>query len=187
MQPDRATWLVSMGELDRETRFTDAFQRHYRQLFAYIYTLVRSYTDAEDVLQQASLVLWKKFDEYQPDGSFFTWACGVARFEALMFLRSQRRYRVHFSEAFQLKVAAAMAAMRPETVDMRAQALDGCVQRLPESQRDLLCQCFGGAKTIAAVAKETGRSTHSIYSSLRHIRSKLLECVDQFVSDEVTK
>jgi RNA polymerase sigma-70 factor (ECF subfamily) len=172
-----------MSHDQRESRFADLLREHYRQLFAYAYTIVRSYPDAEDVVQQASLVLWAKFDDYRPGTNFFTWASSVARLEALSHLRRQRRYRAHFSEAFQLRLASAMSGVPTETTNGRISALEDCVQKLPENQQDLLRQCFGGAKTVAAVAQEAGRTTHSIYSSLRNIRSKLLDCVDQSVSE----
>jgi RNA polymerase sigma-70 factor (ECF subfamily) len=165
----------------------EVFQEHYRQIFGYVYALLRNYTDAEDVVQQTSLALWKKFDEYQPGSNFFAWACNVARREALMFLRHQRRYRAHFSEAFQLRLAAAMAGVRPQVVNGRAQALEDCVQALPQNQRDLLLQCFGGTKSVATVAEEAGRTTFSIYSSLRNIRNKLLDCVNRSVSESTRK
>lgn len=172
-----------MSNRDRETRFPSLLREHYRRLFTYVYAIVRSYPDAEDVLQQASLVLWEKFGNYQPGTDFFAWACSVARREALHFLRQQRRYRAHFSEAFQLRLAAAMAGMPTETASVRADALEDCVKSLPDTQRELLQQCFGGVKTVAIVAHETSRTTHSIYSSLRNIRNKLLDCVDHSVSD----
>lgn len=170
------------SQLDRETRFAELFRKHYHQLFGYVHTLVRNSVDAEDVVQQTSLILWRKFDEYQPGSNFCTWACTAARFEAMKFLRSNRRYREHFSEAFQVKLAETMAGLRPEIVNARALALPDCVDRLPENQRELVLQCFDGSKSVATIAEETGRTTHSIYSSLRNIRNKLLDCIDRSVS-----
>lgn len=172
-----------MRDRDPENEFARLFRDHYRQLFGYVYTLVRHHADAEDVVQRAALLLWEKFAEYRPDTSFATWACAIARFETMNFLKQQRRYRARFSEAFQLRLAAAMAGLPPETANLRAQALDDCIAKLPENQRELLRQCFGGTQTVAEVACETGRTTHSIYSSLRNIRNKLLDCVDQSVSE----
>jgi RNA polymerase sigma-70 factor, ECF subfamily len=80
-----------MHDFDRETRFSELFREHFRQIFGYIYTLLRNCTEAEDVAQLTSLALWKKFDEYRLGTSFIAWACRVARFEALAFLRQQRR------------------------------------------------------------------------------------------------
>lgn len=172
-----------MSNRDRDDRFPSLLREHYRRLFAYVYAIVRSYPDAEDVVQRASLVLWEKFGDYRPETDFFAWACSVARLEALHFLRQQRRYRAHFSEAFQLRMAAAMAGMPADAANVRADALDDCVKNLPDAQRELLQQCFGGGKTVAIVARETSRTTHSIYSSLRNIRNKLLDCVDHSVSE----
>jgi len=160
----------------------ELFREHYSQLFGYVLTIVRNSADAEDVVQQASLILWKKFDEYRPNTNFFGWACVTARFEAMKYLRRERRYRAHFSEAFQLKLAETMAGIRPEVVTSRDLALHDCVQRLPDKQRELILRCFSDSKNVAIVARETGRTTHSIYSSLRNIRSKLLDCVDQSVA-----
>ena len=170
-----------MSSYDQETRFSRLLRHHYRRLFAYVYAIVRSYPDAEDVIQQASLVLWEKFDDYKPETDFFPWACSVARLEAMHFLRQQRRYRAHFSEAFQLRLAVAMAGIPADVAAVRVSALEDCVENLPGAQRELLQQCFGGSKTVAMIAQETGRTTHSIYSSLRNIRNKLLDCVDQSV------
>ncbi len=172
-----------MADADRESEFARLFQDCYRQLFAYVHVLVRNYTDAEDVVQQTSVVLWRKFDEYQPGTSFAAWACGVGRFEALNFLKQRRRYHARFSEAFQLRLAEAMAGVAPAEVNQRAEALEDCVKQLPESQRDLLRRCFGGSESVADAARQLGRTTHSVYSSLRNIRQKLLECVDQSTTE----
>jgi RNA polymerase sigma-70 factor, ECF subfamily len=172
---------------DREHLFATLFREHYHQLFGYVYTLVRHYADAEDVVQRTSFVLWEKFADYRPGTSFATWACAIARFEALNFLKQQRRYRAHFSEAVQLRLAATMTKITTETVNRRAQVLDDCIDKLPESQRNLLRCCFGGTQTVAEVAQKTGRTTHSIYSSLRNIRGKLLDCVDHSVPEEVNQ
>ena len=67
---------------DRDRRFTEQLQRHHRRLYGYVFTLLRNHQDAQDVFQQTSLVLWEKFDEFQPDTNFLTWACTVARFKA---------------------------------------------------------------------------------------------------------
>jgi RNA polymerase sigma-70 factor, ECF subfamily len=172
-----------MSNRDREARFAKLLREHYRRLFAYSYSIVRSYPDVEDVLQQASLVLWEKFDDYQSGTDFFAWACTVARFESLHFLRQQRRYRAHFSEAFQLRLADAIADIPTTTVNARVTALEDCVNSLPEAQRELLRRCLAETKAVAVVAQEMGRTPHSIYSSLRNIRNKLLDCVDRSVSE----
>ncbi len=170
-----------MSNQDRENRFAEQLRRHHRRLFGYIYTLLRNFDDAEDVFQQTSLTLWEKFDEYQPGTSFAAWACTIARFKSLNFLTQHHRYQAHFSEAFQLRLAIIQAAIPEEEFDLRAATLEDCVEKLPPNQQKLVRSCFGGMQTVGDLARELGRTTHSLYSSLRNIRKKLLDCVDQAV------
>lgn len=169
---------------ERETQFAQHLERHHRQIFSYIYALLRNFDDAEDVFQQTSLTLWEKFDEYRPGTSFTAWAYAIARFKSLNFLTQHRRYQAHFSEAFQLRLAAIQASVSAEELDSRAVALDDCVEKLPLNQRELLRRHFAGTQTPAELARELGRTTHSLYSSLRNIRRKLLDCVDQSLLEE---
>jgi RNA polymerase sigma-70 factor (ECF subfamily) len=176
-----------MSSQDRESRFAEQLCRHHRRLFGYIYTLLRNFDDAEDVFQQTSLTLWEKFDEYQAGTNFAAWACAIAHFKSHNFLTQHRRYQSHFSEAFQLRLAAIQAAIPVKELDMRTAALEDCVEKLPARQRELVRRCFGGAQTVRELARGLGRTTHSLYSSLRNIRKKLLDCVDQVVVERGEK
>ena len=176
--------MTPSADSDRDCRFTEQLQRHHRRLYGYIFTLLRNHQDAQDVFQQTSLVLWEKFDEFQPETNFVTWACTVARFKALDFQRRQRRYRAHFSQTFQLRLAEVHEHIPSEEFENRSAALDECVERLPPGQRACLRDCFGENRSVATAAKQLGRTTHSVYSSLRNIREKLLDCVDAAVTGE---
>jgi RNA polymerase sigma-70 factor, ECF subfamily len=176
--------MTPVADSDRDRRFTEQLERHHRRLYGYIFTLLRNHQDAQDVFQQTSLVLWEKFDEFQPDTNFLTWACSVARFKALDFEKQQRRYRTRFSDAFQLRLAEVHAKITPEEFEARSTALEDCVEKLPPVQRALLRDRFTKGLSVAAVAKEAGRTPHSVHSSLRHIREKLLDCIEVAVSKE---
>ena len=64
----------------RTEEFVELSSSHQRQLLGYIFTLVGNMDDAEDLLQQTNLILWRKFDDYQPGTDFIRWACYVAAF-----------------------------------------------------------------------------------------------------------
>ena len=83
-----------VGMAPEKTReFVQLLLASQRRLYAFIRAQVRSRNDADDLLQQTSAVLWEKFADFQPDGDFARWACGVARLEVLTHLRNQRRLR----------------------------------------------------------------------------------------------
>src|SRR6202040_3274100 len=67
--------------------FLRLFLENERRLYAYILTLLANHADADDVLQEASLVMWDKFDEQHPPDHFLAWACRIAYFKVLDFCK----------------------------------------------------------------------------------------------------
>ena len=163
--------------IDRQAEFAAQLRRHQTQLFSYIYSLVRDLDDADDLFQQTSLVLWDKFDRFDPSRSFLAWACGVARFEVANWVRYRSRHRLHFSDEVNLLLIDAQEELEADEGEARRAALADCLKKLRARDQQLLDACYGRAVRIAEVARDWGRSTQSIHNSLRRIRRALCECV----------
>lgn len=170
-------------KLDEE--FIELLTQHESQLLGYIYALVHDHEDASDVFQQTSLVLWKKFSSYQHGTSFQAWACRVARYEALNFLRTKRRNLARFSDSLIEEIAACVEIDSGEASDVDRRAmLAECLESLAEGPRELILRCYTGGEKIRDVAAELGRSPQSVCNSLRKIRGRLFECVDRKIAAE---
>jgi RNA polymerase sigma-70 factor (ECF subfamily) len=174
-----------MGTIsDLKTEFAALLRQHQSQLFGYIYSLVRDLDDADDLFQQTSLVLWDKFDLFDPSRSFIAWACGVARFEVSNFLRSRNRHRLYFSDDLAMMLIEAHEALDEEPLEVRRTALAECMKKLRANDQQLLDAYYGRQKRIPEVAHQWGRSTQSIHNSLRRIRRTLFECVSRSLAHE---
>ncbi len=169
---------------DRTETFTGNLKRCQTQLLRYIFALVRNVEDAQDVFQQTCIVLWNKFDQFDPDsGGFLAWACTVARFEAYHFLKRHRRYRARFSEEFAARMAEFAVSSSAGRIEARQSALPGCIDELPPSQRELLMLCYGENQRVVEVAARLGRPVSGVHNSLRLIRAKLMDCIERAVRE----
>src|SRR5947209_11694655 len=83
---------------DKSKLFLRLFLQNERRVYAYILTLLPHRADADDVLQDASLVMWDKFDPRQPPDDFAAWGCRIAYFKILDFFKKSQRCRVRFSQ-----------------------------------------------------------------------------------------
>ena len=81
-----------------EALFLRCLARERRRLHHFIYSLVPNSADAEDVFQQASVTMWRRFSEYDRDRDFYAWACGVAFYTVQNFRRATQRRRMLFSD-----------------------------------------------------------------------------------------
>lgn len=167
----------------REEEFITLLTRHKHQVFNLIFCIVHSLPDTEDVFQQAMIVLWSKFDEFQRGTDFGAWASRVARYRALNFIRSKRRDRLHFSEDL-ISHIAECEFDSAEVQDARLRALAACRQKLSQSDQMLLSVCYGGETTISEASKLVGRPVRSVYDSLARIRGALYDCIARTLSRE---
>ncbi len=168
----------------RQLEFAAYLEQYQSQLFGYIHSLVRNLNDADDLFQQTTLVLWKKFTDFDRSRSFLAWACGVARFEIANFLRSRSRHHLYFSDELNLLLIEAHEELRHEEIEDRREALAQCAGKLRDSDRELLADCYGEASDIPQAAQRRGRSPQSVYNSLRRIRRALFECIRRTLDHE---
>jgi len=161
----------------RKAEFAELLRHHQTRLYGYIHSLVRDLNDADDLYQQTTLILWKKFSEFDRQRCFFAWACGIARLEVANFLRSRGRQRLYFSDDLCLLLVEAQAELTNEELEDRRDALARCVEKLRQRDRELLAECYGETAGVHGAANRRGRSPQSVYNSLRRIRRALFECI----------
>jgi RNA polymerase sigma-70 factor (ECF subfamily) len=165
--------------------FLRLFLQNERRLYAYILTLLPHRADADDILQEASLVLWDKFDENNPPADFAAWGCRIAYFKVLDFLKKTQRTRVHFSQAMLERVAETAVEQAPTLqLDERRAALAGCIEKLNPRDRDLLGLRFADGATTQSTAVQAGRSVEAVYKALAKIRQALFDCVTRALAQE---
>ena len=162
---------------NRDDELVRLLTTHKRQLFGLIFALVHSVADAEDVFQQTCLVMWEKFDQFEPETDFVAWAGSIARFKAIDMLRARKRQRVQFSPTL-LEQLAEQSQSRPEHYEARAEALEGCKEKLSSRDRQTLQACYEQGTTIKQAAAKLKRPVGSVYDSLSRIRRALLACIE---------
>ena len=151
---------------------------HEIRLRAFALSLVPHWADAEEVLQQANLVLWQKFGQFQPGTSFFSWACKVIHLTAKDFRKRQRRERARFSDHFFDAIARETADAEEELSD-REVLLGECMAMLKDRQLRLLRLRYDQGGAVAEVAAAMGAKPKAIYAALDRIHKALFDCVER--------
>jgi RNA polymerase sigma-70 factor (ECF subfamily) len=168
------------GERGKAKLFLRLFLHNQWRLYAYVLTLLPRRADADDVFQEASLVMWDKFDEANPPDDFAAWGCRIAYFKVLDFCKKRQRSRVQFSQAMLERIAETAAEQSSALqLDERREALAGCLGRLSPRDRDLLTRRFAEGATVQTTAAQVGRSADAVYKALVRIRRALFDCVSQ--------
>ena len=70
--------------------FTTLYSMYNKSLFVVISNLIKEQEEAEDVLQEVFVKIWKNIDSYnESKGRFYTWILNIARNSAIDKLRSK--------------------------------------------------------------------------------------------------
>ena len=158
--------------------FLALFTTSQGRIQAFIRTLVPDPTQADDVFQATSLVLWRSFATFRRDAQFLPWALGTARHQVLLHWRTRRRDRHVFGDELLVDLAdTAEAAV--DMAEARLAALESCMAGLSERQRELVRLFYGEHRSAAAIATHWGRTVHAVYKALKVMRRALFDCVSQ--------
>ncbi len=157
--------------------------RSQRTLHAFLLTMVRSAADAEDVLQETNIVLWRKAAEFDPAREFLPWAMRVAQLQAMAHLKKRQRARVTFDDEL-LALVAEEAVEEAAEFDPRRVALAGCLQKLDTAQRALVAQRYEPGGSVNAMAEARGTTPKALSEMLRRIRQTLLLCIERTLAQE---
>ncbi|MDR1859820.1 MAG: RNA polymerase sigma factor [Bacteroidales bacterium] len=75
----------------KEKAFGKLVAAYKQQLYWQIRRIVLDHDDADDVLQNAFIKIWKNIDSFREESSLYTWLYRVTTNEALSFMKQKRR------------------------------------------------------------------------------------------------
>ena len=151
-------------------------------LLRYVMSLLGNRHDAEDVLQRASLVMWRRFGSFERGTDFIAWATTVAFYEVRNFQRVTGRCRLEFDD----ELMETLAAERVQHVRQwcaRTEALEHCVEKLDSANRALVVAIYTDGTQANEIARQQGCAPKTIYNKLNFIRRALAECVQQRLAE----
>ena len=161
----------------------DSLKSLYEQTSAKLYgiclRLLREEGEAQDVLQDVYLVVWRKagmFDETR--ASPITWLATIARNRAIDRLRSRR------VPAENIESAPEIADESPSSFEVLEQAEDAlrlrrCLDQLEERARKMIRTAFFEGATYPELAEREGVPLPTMKSWIRRGLQRLRGCLEQ--------
>lgn len=159
-----------------DERFVQQVMECQRELYAYVLTLVPHLAEADDVLQETNLVIWRKRREHRPETAVLPWAKKIAYYQALAYHKRTHKHKLKFDD--QLIATLADEADASGELEAQRQALSRCVAKLSPADRELLTHRYSGELSAAQMSQLLGRTADAIYQALYRIRTALARCVE---------
>ncbi|MHA3775620.1 sigma-70 family RNA polymerase sigma factor [Verrucomicrobiota bacterium sgz303538] len=154
-------------------------------LRAYVTSILPGYDRVDDVVQEASALIWSRRAEFVPGTNFAGWAMRFAYFTALAHRRDAIRggARVVFSEVLVQQVAE-RAAERAGSADARLDALEKCLGELKPADAALIQARYGRDTNLTALAAQQRKSPEALHKAISRLRAALRLCVRRRLGEE---
>jgi RNA polymerase sigma-70 factor (ECF subfamily) len=172
-----------MDQDKRTLEFLKLFVRHQQEIYAYILTLVPHMHDADDLFQDGMVVMWQKFDQFQPGTNFAAWGVQIMRFQILDYRRNQARSKqVLMEESLFEALIDHMSAVQDEA-PIRIEALRKCLTLLDDRARRLIKMRYERNISVEKIASYLKLSRRHVYHVFGQINGVLLRCLRRTLAE----
>lgn len=164
-------------------RVLQLFVMHRSSLFAFVISLVRDFSFAEEMMQEVAVVVCEQWSDFAPGTNFTAWARRIAR-NKIFNARAAGHLDVTFSPQAidRIEQAAAIAETSPKPNRLRA--LQDCKARLNRKAIRIVTLYYQLGYDCKRIADEMQTSLQSIYTALSRIRSRLRHCIEAHLARE---
>ena len=161
----------------KERAFTAIIKKYQERLYWHIRRMVVDHEDANDVLQNMFIKVWKGLENFREDSQLFTWLYRIATNESLTFLtQKKKRNAVSLSDdenglSNQLKSESGFDANKLEW------KLQLGIQKLPEKQRLVFNLRYYDEMPYEEMSRVLETSEGALKASYHHAAKKIEEYI----------
>ena len=151
-----------------EPSFRALYDRFSKPLFSLLIKMLQNQDDAEEVLQNVFLQIWRRSESYKPElSSVFTWLVMITRGRAIDRLRARQRHLAVVD-----RIAAEAPSGEPdapaEAVDSDSRALvASALQRISEDQRQVIELAFFSGLSQAEISQRLSAPLGTVKARIR--------------------
>ena len=166
-----------MSAANRDEILREAFACQPR-LIAYAYTMLRNHASAEDVVQNAYLVIVEKYDQFTPGTSMIAWCRAIVRLQVLSFIKKQKKEVSLEDQILNDAVDAAFEEFQGSIAALRHEHLRECMTKLPEKSRQTIQLRYHEKMGYDDISSSLGMKLEAVRKSLFRVKQKLRQCIE---------
>ena len=167
---------------DKRDRVIKAALECRTELIAYARSLLGNYAAADDVLQEAMLVVFRKYDQFQDGTSILAWCRSIVRLEVLRAKQNHQRERTLTERLLDDAIDAAFdefqSTRRQVDGESWREALRSCLEKAPERGRSVLQARFADELSYLQIGKRLGMTVEAVRKALFRTKKQVRQCVE---------
>ena len=157
----------------KEKAFTLIVKKYQEKLYWHIRRLVVTHDDANDVLQNMFIKVWKGLQNFREDSQLYTWLYRIATNESLSFLDAQKRKSTTSLTDVESDLSNKIKADENFDANRLEWKLQLAIQRLPEKQRAVFNLRYYEEMPYEQMSRILETSEGALKASYHHAAKKI--------------
>ncbi len=162
---------------DQSTEFLQLLSTHDRPLSLYVYGLVPHQADADDILQQTKMIMWRSFSDFEIGTNFIAWARKIAFHQILTYRRKRKKQHLPLSDEMLESLGEEISEITDQQAQRR-QALQNCLNNLKDEHRRMMLLRYDEELGVDAIAEQINTTPAAVYRALSRLRLSLVDCIE---------
>ncbi|TDH23263.1 RNA polymerase sigma factor [Segetibacter sp. 3557_3] len=163
--------------LTREKAFTAILTKYQEKLYWHIRRMVIEHEDANDILQNLFIKVWKGLDNFREDSQLYTWLYRIATNESLTFLDQQKRRKTTSFSDDENGLSNKIKADEGFDANKLEWKLQLGIQQLPEKQRLVFNLRYYDEMPYEEMSRILDTSEGALKASYHHAAKKIEEYI----------
>jgi RNA polymerase sigma-70 factor, ECF subfamily len=168
---------------DKTKTFMRLMFANDRRIYAYIFVLIPSHTEAEDLFQDTLTVMWDKFDRFREGEDFGAWGIGIAYNMVRNYRRKRAKSHLHLDEDIEILLEQE-ARQSIGNLECHVEAMRTCINHLSPQDRSVLQLRYENNYPAKTIAEKIGSSVKAIYSRLARVNDLLMRCILKTLTEQ---
>ncbi|MCK3683288.1 sigma-70 family RNA polymerase sigma factor [Maribellus sp. YY47] len=160
-------------ENKRNLAFHMLVKTYQERLYWHIRKMVLNHDDADDVLQNTFMKVWRNIDTFREESSLFTWLYRIATNESITFLNSKKKKNLlplNDESEYLLENLMSDPYFEGDRIQMKLQE---AIVRLPEKQRLVFNMKYFDEMKYDDMAEILNTSVGALKASYHHAVKKV--------------
>ncbi len=161
-------------EASRNMALHHLIEKYQKQLYWQIRKIVIDHDDADDVMQNSFIKIWKGLENFKEESQLYTWLFRIATNESLTFLKQKQKRNTTSSHPIEYQLSASLESDEFFQGDEIQLKLQKAILTLPEKQRIVFNMRYYDETTYEKMSELLETSVGALKSSY-HIAAKKVE------------
>src|SRR5690606_21974289 len=123
-------------EKTREEAFRELLKKYQQKIYWHVRRMVIDHDDADDVVQDIFIKVWRNLDKFREDSQLYTWLYRIATNECITFLnKKKQKQNVSLDDETSAYLSETLADGSYFNGDRAQQKLQEALLTLPDKQR----------------------------------------------------